>query len=73
MTARRDILRQIEEGLGSEGSPEIAEQMLDALQTAGAIGFDAQDGYSFVRFADDGEPDQVFDTAWDAALTAVSQ
>lgn len=49
MTDRNDIIRQIEELLGSEGSPEMAAALLPHLESAGAITFDASRGYEMAE------------------------
>ena len=75
MSDQRDIIRQLEEMLGSEESPEMAELMFVKLKSSGHIEFDAQDGYSFVRSSglQDCEPDQVFEAAWVAEYVAAVQ
>jgi len=62
MTDRRDIIRQVEEMLGSEGSNEMAAQMLVELRSSGIIKFDEQSGYTL---------NQDCESAWDAALQKV--
>jgi hypothetical protein len=60
MTNRNDMIRQIEEMLGGEGSPEMAEAMFNQLKAAGDVTFDAARG--FVMNGDE--------SAWGYALTA---
>lgn len=45
MTTKTEITRQIEELLGSEGTPELAAELLPHLEQAGVIIFDASRGY----------------------------
>lgn len=59
MSDQRDIIRQLEEMLGSGGSPEMAELMFVELKSSGIITFDERGGYTLTH---DCEP------AWDAAL-----
>lgn len=63
MTTKTDITRQIEELLGSEGSPELAAAMLERLEAVEAVTFDAARGYQMT---------DTFDAFFDAALTAVA-
>ena len=67
MTTKTDMLRQIEERLGSEGSPQMAAEMFEALEAVGAIAFRADFGFHFV--GEDRESGAF--TAWDAALEYV--
>lgn len=53
MTNRNDITRQVEELLGSDGSPEMAAALLPHLEDAGAITFDADRGYEMTESFDD--------------------
>ena len=59
MSDQRDIIRQLEEMLGSEGSPEMAELMFVELKSSGIITFDERGGYALT---------QDCEAAWDAAL-----
>ena len=45
MTDRNQIINEVEELLGSEGSHDLAEAMVEALQTQGYITFDEHHGY----------------------------
>jgi hypothetical protein len=47
MTDKNEIIRRIEELLGSEGSHEQAANMLPALKAAGLVTFDASAGFEF--------------------------
>ena len=53
MTNRNDITRQIEQLLGSDGSPEMAAALLPRLESTGAITFDASCGYQMADSFDD--------------------
>jgi hypothetical protein len=66
MTDQREMIRKIEEGLGSEGSHEIAVAMFHELKRTGAITFDAASGFEWVT-----DDPQTKDAAWDSALTVV--
>lgn len=61
MTDKRDITRQIEELLGSEGSTEMAAAMLERLETMNAVVFDPAAGYTMT---------DSFDEAFPVALAA---
>lgn len=56
MTTKTDITRQIEELLGSEGSPELAAAMLERLEAADAVTFDAARGYQMADGFDEAFP-----------------
>jgi hypothetical protein len=62
------INREIEERLGSEGSPQMAAQMFEALEAVGAIEFVPDFGFRFV--GEDRESREF--KAWDAALNYVT-
>ena len=63
MTDRNDIITQIEELLGSEGSWALAESMLLVLEKHGYVEFDGHRGYALAlpEWNDDG-------AAWNALL-----
>ena len=46
MTDKNGMIDRIEDGLGSEGSREIAERMFDILRADGRVVFDADYGFS---------------------------
>lgn len=46
MTDRLEILRQVEEMLGPEGSPDQAQALLPVLERHGHVTFDSQIGYT---------------------------
>lgn len=48
MNSRNDIINQIQDLLGSEGSREIAEQVFDALRADDRIAYDDERGL-FIR------------------------
>jgi len=62
MTDRNQMIRKVEECLGSEGNRIMAEFMLEHLQAAGHIAFDAAHGYQWSNDWDDDHP------AWNAAV-----
>jgi len=62
MTNRINMIRQVEECLGSEGNRIMAEFMLERLEAAGHIAFDAARGYQWSDEWDDDHP------AWNAAV-----
>jgi hypothetical protein len=57
MTDKNDIIRQIEDLLGPEGSRDLAEAMLPILKRRGYVTFDADSGYelNLEYFNEDGE------------------
>lgn len=68
MTDKNDILRQIEAGLGSEGSTQLALAMLDELKANGGIQFWADSGY---QFTDEDEFTSTENTYFQRALQVV--
>jgi hypothetical protein len=57
MTDKNQIREQVEELLGSEGSPEMAEALVATLESHGYITFDGQYGYELALpdWNDDGQ------------------
>jgi hypothetical protein len=49
VTDKNNMIRQVEELLGSEGTHEDAVRMFDALRTAGTITFDATSGFEMAE------------------------
>lgn len=62
MIDRNRILREIEQQLGDDGHIVMAEFMLERLEAAGCIAFDAARGYQWSADWDDDHP------AWNAAV-----
>lgn len=45
MKYKRDVIRELEERLGAEGTPELAASLFAVLRARGYIRFDAAAGY----------------------------
>jgi hypothetical protein len=59
VTDKREMLRQVEEGLGSEGSRELAKHMFDVLEEHGRITFDPVNGYVMQEFNENQNEDYL--------------
>ena len=49
MTDRNEMIRRIEERLGSCGTPEDAARMFDVLKAAGRITFSPDSGFEMIE------------------------
>lgn len=67
MTDRNAIIRAIEDRLGRDGTPEMAEAMLKKLAARGGVSWTASDGYEFMGE----DPETGTFPAFDAALLEV--
>jgi hypothetical protein len=53
MTDKNDMIRMIEEKLGSEGSMEGARRMFDVLRASGKIDFSPDSGFEMEEMDED--------------------
>ena len=74
MTTKRDMLEYIEDGLGTEGSAALAEQIFEELKRRDCIAFSGTRGFEFAgELVDNSDDPDTAERVWMHALNTVAE